>query len=212
MRLGKITRVAVMTMLPFMSVGCGEVVRQGRSPVFLVIDSLQGARGAAGPAGALDSTLASDVITNVTSPEPCSAKTPCPTIFADRGQIVLRLSLKDIGNAAVPASPSTNNEVTINRYRVAYRRADARNTPGVDVPFGFDGAVTGTVPNGGTLTLTFELVRVVAKEEPPLVQLVTSPSFITTIADVTFYGRDQVGNEVAVTGSIQIDFGNFGDF
>ena len=30
---------------------------------------------------------------------------------------------------------------------------------GVDVPFGFDGAATGTVPSGGTLTLTFELVR-----------------------------------------------------
>jgi hypothetical protein len=94
---------------------------------------------------------------------------------------------------------------------VSYRRADGRNTPGVDVPFGFDGAVTGTVPVGGTLTLSFVLVRNVAKEEPPLVQLVRSATIITTIADVTFFGRDQVGNDMSITGSIQVDFGNFGD-
>ena len=64
---------------------------------------------------------------------------------------------------------------------------------------------------GGTLSLGFELVRHVAKQESPLVQLVTSPTIISTIADITFYGADRVGNEVQVTGSILIDFGNFGD-
>jgi hypothetical protein len=29
---------------------------------------------------------------------------------------------------------------------------------------------------------------------------------------VTFYGQDRTGNNVTVTGQIQIDFGNFGDF
>ena len=61
------------------------------------------------------------------------------------------------------------------------------------------------------MSLAFELVRHVAKEESPLIQLTTSPTIITTIAQVTFYGADQVGNEVSVTGNIQIDFGNFGD-
>jgi len=28
---------------------------------------------------------------------------------------------------------------------------------------------------------------------------------------VTFYGTDRVGNDISVTGSIQVDFGNFGD-
>jgi hypothetical protein len=28
---------------------------------------------------------------------------------------------------------------------------------------------------------------------------------------VTFYGKDRVGNDVSVTGQIQINFGNFGD-
>jgi hypothetical protein len=61
------------------------------------------------------------------------------------------------------------------------------------------------------LTLSFEIVRDVAKEESPLIQLVHSSTVITTICDVTFYGTDLVGNEIQVTGSITIDFGNFGD-
>ena len=107
-------------------------------------------------------------------------------------------------------SPSTNSEVTVNRFHVAYRRADGRNTPGIDVPYPFDGAVTGTTV-GGKLSLGFELVRHDAKMESPLVELKSNYGIITTIAEVTFYGRDQVGNDVTVSGSLQIDFGNFAD-
>jgi hypothetical protein len=63
----------------------------------------------------------------------------------------------------------------------------------------------------GTLTLGFELVRNTAKQESPLVQLETNGIIISTIADVTLYGRDQVGNDISATGSIGIAFGNFGD-
>ena len=190
------------------SLSCGDVVREGRSPVFLVIDSLTGSRGAATP-GAGTTILVSDVITNVTSPAPCTTAAPCPTIFGDTGSVVLRAPLKDVVNGV---APTTNNEVTITRYHVEYTRADGRNTPGVDVPYSFDGAATGTIPAGGSLTLGFDLVRNVAKQESPLAQLRTSPNIITSIALVTFYGRDRVGNNVSVTGQIQIDFGNFGDF
>lgn len=192
------------------SVSCGDVVRQGRAPVFLVIDLLQASRGGV-TSGEASGFLHSDVITYVTSPEPCTPLTPCPTVFNDSGRVRLRLSPKDIGSAGAPAAPSTNNDVTINRYRVAYRRADGRNTPGVDVPYGFDGGVTGTVTTSDTLELSFELVRHIAKMESPLVQLTTSPAIISTIAEITFFGRDQVGNEVTATGSITVDFGNFGD-
>ena len=37
------------------------------------------------------------------------------------------------------------------------------------------------------------------------------PTIITTIAEVTFYGQDLVGNDIQATGSIQVDFGNFAD-
>jgi hypothetical protein len=192
------------------SISCGDVVRTGRSPVYLVIDSLQAARG--NSQTIFSSVLTSDVVVNVTTPTPpCSVAIPCLTVFNDVGSATLRVSLKDIGSPSTPNTPTTNNDVTITRIHINYRRADGRNTPGVDVPYPFDAAATVTVPASGNATIAFELVRHVAKEESPLVQLRSSPSIINTITEVTFYGRDQVGNEVSVTGLIQINFGNFGD-
>lgn len=204
-----VTRFLAVAAVAIATTSCGDVVRSGRAPVFLVIDSLQGARG--GPTSTMGSTVSSDVITNITTPAPCTTDNPCPTIFSDPGQVTLRLSPKDIGPAGSPATPSTNNEVTITRVHVEYVRADGRNTPGVDVPYPFDGATTGTVPASGTVTLGFELVRNTAKMESPLVQLKGNGIIITTIANCTFYGKDQVGNDISATGSIQVDFGNFGD-
>ncbi len=185
--------------------GCGDVVRQGQAPVLLVIDRLEGSAGNTSPEP-FSSPLFSDVLTTVTSPAPCTPEEPCFTVFSDSGRVTLRLIPKDITGPA----PSTNNAVTITRYRVAYLRSDGRNTPGVDVPYGFDGAVTGTVPATGTIELTFELVRHVAKQEAPLATLVTDSSVITALAEISFFGRDQVGNDISVTGLIQVNFGNFG--
>jgi hypothetical protein len=182
------------------NVSCGSVVRDGKSPVYLVMDSLLAKRGLSNdPEGG---TLMSDVVTK-------------GGIVNDLGTVTLRISPKDIGPTATATTPSLNNEVTINRYRVVYRRADGRKDPGVDVPYAFDGAATGTIPVGGSLKLSFELVRHVAKAESPLFQLRftngNTPPVISTITDVTFYGRDQVGNELKVTGSILIDFADFAD-
>ena len=204
------TRLIGLAALIAATVSCGDVVRQGSSPVFLVIDTLAGIRGGSASITATN-PLISDVITNVSSPAPCSPTNLCPTIFGDSGSVSLRAPLKDPG-ATATLSPTTNNEVTINRIHVEYLRADGRNTPGVDVPFGFDSAITGTIAAGGSLTLGFELVRNVAKEESPLVQLKASSNFISAIAKVTFYGVDRVGNAIQVTGQLQIEFGNFGDF
>jgi hypothetical protein len=201
-------RLIGLTALIAATVSCGDVVRQGSSPVFLVIDQLQGISGA--PPRTPSSTLTSDVITNVITPAPCTADSPCPTVFGDGGSVVLRAPLKDTG-ATSTLAPTTNNEVTINRVHVEYIRADGRSTPGVDVPFAFDTAVTGTIGAGGTLTIGFELVRNVAKQESPLVQLRASSNMIGVIARVTFYGVDRVGNAIQATGQISIEFGNFGD-
>ena len=187
------------------SLSCGDVVRDSRSPVFLALDSLTAASGAAATFGTI---LHSDVQVLVTTGGTCSVANPCPTTFADLGQARFRIVPKDTVGLA---TPTTNNEVTITRYHVSYRRADGRNVQGVDVPYAFDGVLTGTVGVGSASTLGFELVRHVAKDESPLVQLINSRSIITTITDVTFYGTDRVGNAVSATGSIQIDFGNFGD-
>ena len=189
--------------------GCGEFVRDGKSPARLVISSLQGASGA--DPDTLGTVVHSDVLTFVTTGGTCSDTNPCPTTFSDPGLVELMLQLRDLGNPAAPSSPSQLNAVTISRYRVEYRRSDGRNTPGVDVPYGFDGAVTFTVPTTGVATAGISLVRGAAKLEAPLTSLINDNSLITTIAYVTFYGRDLAGNDVSVTGSIEITFGNFGD-
>jgi hypothetical protein len=203
-----ISRILTVAAVAAATTSCGDVVRSSRAPVFLVIDSLQGARG--GPSLTFTSTVSSDVITNLTTPAPCTTASPCPTIFSDPGQATLRIVPKDIGPIGVPTVPSINNAVTITRVHVLYRRADGQNRQGIDVPYEFDGATTGTVTATAT-TLGFVLVGNTAKQESPLVELETNGIIIRTIADVTFYGRDQVGNDISVTGSIQIDFGKFGN-
>lgn len=167
MRIHSLSRVLAITAFAAAAASCGDVVRDGRSSVIISMDVLQAAQG--NKTGALVGNLNSDVLTLVTSGGTCSIQAPCPTVFNDVGSVILRLVPKDIGTGTTPTAPTTNNEVTITSYHVAYRRADGRNTPGVDVPFPFDGAVTGTIPATGTLQLGFELVRIVAKGESPLV-------------------------------------------
>jgi hypothetical protein len=180
-----------------LTAGCGDVVRQDRSSVLLVVDALGGASGASGSVGDIAGTLQSDVVTVVDGN---------PTVYSDSGSVTLRAIMK---NPLV--GPSAVNAVTINRYRVTYRRSDGRNTPGVDVPYPFDSAVTFTVAAGGRATQGFELVRHVAKLESPLMALRNNPVIISTVADVSFFGRDQAGNDVSVSGSFGVQFGNFAD-
>jgi hypothetical protein len=202
------TGIAAAVTLGALSAGCGDVVRQGRSPVQLVINSLEAASGAA--PDDLGSTLNSDVQT-IVDRSVGGATVQIPTIFNDVGQVIMSLILKDQGQPGLVADPSPINQVTISRYRVVYRRTDGRNTPGVDVPFPFDSAVTFTVPVGATVEAGFELVRHTAKQEAPLAALRANPDVISTITEVTFFGQDQAGNDISVTGTLGINFGNFAD-
>ena len=147
-------RGLVVFALVLASISCGDVARTGRAPVYLVIDTLVSAPGNK-PTSFTGGALLSDVLTIVTSGGVCSVASPCQVIYDDVGEVVLRTPLKDVTNPSSPNAPTTNNEVTITRYRVVYRRTDGRNTQGVDVPYAFDGGVTGTVPLGGTLALPF---------------------------------------------------------
>jgi hypothetical protein len=209
MRLRSFIRILTVAMLAAAGSSCGDVVRNSRSPVFLVIDSLTGSSGA--PGSTFGSFVNSDVLTLVTSGGSCTVASPCPTFFNDVGQVTLRLAPKDIGSTTNPNSPTTNNEVTITGYRVDYRRNDGHNIAGVDVPVSFNGTVTITVPAAGNISVGFQLVRGVAKRESPLVQYITNPGVLTALADVTFYGTDRVGNAVTASGTIEVNFANFGD-
>ena len=144
------TRLAALAALVLTTISCGDVVRQGRAPVYLVINSLAGASGGVGGATTFSGTLFSDVQTLVTSPAPCSPTAPCATVFADSGQAI------DLdGPEGQPPSRRRRTIRSPSRGTTCeYTRADGRNTPGVDVPYSFDGAVTATVSAGATATIT----------------------------------------------------------
>lgn len=189
--------VALAGLALLVSVSCSKTVREGRSPAYLVIEQLQGASGA--EAAKFDETLQSDVVTK-------------GGIFEDPGRVVLHVALKDAGPAASPTEPSANNLITVDRYRITYIRADGRNTQGVDVPYAFDGAATGTIGKDSSV-LTFVAVRAQAKVEAPLLALrgLGGALVISTIAEITFYGRDQVGNAVTVSGKMSVNFADWAD-
>lgn len=208
MKATKLAGVTVASLTVMLMAGCGDVSRNGRGPAQLTIVSLEAASGADDQT--FFSFLLSDVVTLVD--QQVNGQTQqVVTIFNDPGRVTMRLTLKDQGVSGIAATPSPLNAVTINRYRVVYRRADGRNTPGVDVPYPFDQAVTFTVPADGEATGGFNLVRHTAKLEAPLMALRAARLFISMIAEVTFYGRDQAGNDVAVTGNMNIEFGDFAD-
>lgn len=187
------------------SVSCTSAVRQGTGSSYLIIDNLQGVHGQSGEA---DSVLRSDVVTLVAVP---GSDARVPAIFADGGVVSFRLGMKNAGGA-VPSAPTPNNFITVNRYRVTFSRTDGRNTAGVDVPHPFEGAFTVTVSEESG-DASFTLVRLAAKAEPPLLALRGGRglSTISTIAEVTFYGQDQTGHAVSVTGRISVEFSDWAD-
>jgi hypothetical protein len=187
-----------------------ELTRTGSSPAYVIIDSLLGASGAA--PDLFGSPLLSDVVTLVEQ-DVSGTTVRVPTIYNDLAQVQMRSALKNPGSTANPTAPSSTSAITFTRYHVDFRRTDGRNTQGVDVPYSFDGAVTMTVPADGEVRFAFELVRNQAKLEAPLLNLRQGGGaiLISTIAEITFYGRDQVGNEVVATGMLSVNFGDFAD-
>jgi len=210
--IGQNTRLAAMALVVcalLAAAACGSAVRQGRASSYLVIDELAAASGA--EPGKSSNILQSDVVTNVSTTID-GKQVKVPTVYEDVGQVTLRIAMKDPGTTDNPTAPSPTNAITVTRYRVTFIRADGRNTPGVDVPYPFDGAATGTVTANG-ISLAFVLVRAQAKLEAPLKALAGGGGalVISTIAEITLYGKDQAGNDTTVTGKMSVNFADWGD-
>jgi hypothetical protein len=176
---------------------CTTTQRAGTSPVELIIVSLEGGPG--DDESAYRHTFESDVIT-------------AGRVLEDGGRVLLAITPKDPGTTDLPTRPSPANFVTVNRYRVRFLRADGRASPGLDVPYGFDGGMTFTVGAEGAVG-RFVLVRAQSKMEPPLVSLRSSGGSValSTLAEVTFFGRDQAGHIVSATGLIGVNFADWPD-
>src|SRR5438093_11484987 len=103
-RMRYLSRLFGIAALVAASASCGDVVRQGRSPMFLTIDSLTGKNG---------NLILSDVDTIVTTGGTCSIANPCHSIFDDLASVVLRGALKDTTNPSSPNAPTTNKHIII---------------------------------------------------------------------------------------------------
>ena len=198
MKATQFARIMILT-LAVASASCGSTVRQGTGTSFLIVNELEFARG--NEPETFSANLLSDVITVVDD---------VPTFFNDLGRVTFSLGLKDPGPAGSPIQPTQNQFITVDRYHVRFFRTDGRNTQGVDVPYEFDGAFTVTV-GASQAEAGFTIVRNIAKREAPLQALRTNGLILSTIAEITFYGRDQTGHEVVATARTSVDFANFGD-
>jgi hypothetical protein len=187
----RLAAVAGMGLAAFGASACGsDYARQGQASSYMIIDRLQANSGGG------ETTFNSDVAADNGG------------VFEDMGAVIMRAAMRDVTN---PNEPTANNEITVTRYHVTFRRSDGRNTPGVDVPYPFDGAVTFTVQPGGAIVQPFVLVRVQSKLESPLMNLrgLGGSVAISTIAEVTFYGRDQAGRETQVQGAVSVNFADW---
>ena len=147
--------------------------------------------------------LASDVLTE-------------GTVVADFVDVSIGVRFK---NPNIDTVPSIPNAVRVERYEVKYRRSDGRGVEGQDVPFTISGNITSIfdVKTGGVDALSVEVVRAQAKLEPPLRTLRGATAntlggalVVTMFADITVYGRTISGIPVQSTGSLQIDFADYG--
>jgi hypothetical protein len=188
----KLLPLVTLACLAAITAGCGDLVRQGRGPVMVVVDNIEAAAGGEGTGGAflLSDVLAADGI----------------TVINDNGVATLRSIAK---NPISVGSLSPINDITITRYRVTYRRSDGLSTPGRDVPYPIESAAAARIPTAGSAEVAFELVRHNQKREAPLAGLGSGLVKLSMLADVTFYGHDQAGNDVSAAGSIGVTFGNF---
>jgi hypothetical protein len=187
-------RLAVALLGAAALTSCSEAVRSGDASSYLVITDLAGSGGTPVKSDVINDGSGTCLATNVSA---------C-TITADNGSATFQLNMKDVLN-----SPTANNAITLTQYHVDYVRADGHNVQGVDVPFAFDGGLTTTIT--GTGSVNFTLVRIQAKQEAPLQALRFGGGAlaISTIARVTFYGHDQTGREVSVTGNIEVNFADW---
>ena len=98
-------------------------------------------------------------------------------------------------NPTSPTGPSSINAITLNRATASPTAGPTAATRRASTPHGFDGAIGVTVPEDEDVEFSFPPVRLQAKLEP-LINLRENGGriVISTLAEVTFYGRDQAGN------------------
>ena len=183
---GRILRATVALGVLSAVTACSSPAKESDSSSYLAIDSLTAARGGSTD-GEFQSTLQSDVRTFGTQ-------------FSDPMMVTMRVTMKD------PSfSTSPTNYITVTRYQVRLI-----NSAGSQVGQTFEGASTFTV-SGTTIPSQMTLIPAQAKLQSPFKELAQTAETLPLRADVTFFGADQTGKAVSVSGSILTNFGDWPD-
>lgn len=190
------TILLILAVLPaiLMLSGCNPLEDDSKSSSFIIVESVAGTDASGKAAGFLQSDV---VLTN-------------SIVTADVAKATLRASLLD---PAPILKPGQFNDIMLDRYIVSYSRVDGKNRQGVDVPYSFEGALTQILKIGTSTSISFVVVREVAKLESPLIDLAQNRAegVIEATAKIEFYGHDLVENKVKATGYLTIFFANYAD-
>jgi hypothetical protein len=176
---------------------CNPIEDQSQSASLLTVLTVQGVDST----GNQSDFLNSDVVKVDTT-------TGLTTVFADSAIALLKVSTLDPNPVG---GVSQYNDVTVDRYVVSYSQPNGANREGVDVPYSFEAMLTRTIPVNSQDSLAFIVVRLAAKLESPLVQLVDSGDILQCTARIDFYGHDQANKTVKATGYLPIFFSNYAD-
>ena len=190
---GTLLMLAVLPAILMLS-GCNPLEDDSKSSSFIIVESVVGTD----TAGKVASFLQSDVVrTN-------------SIVVADVATATLRASLLD---PAPILDPGQFNDIMLDRYIVSYSRVDGKNRQGVDVPYSFEGTLTQLLKVGTSTSVSFIVVREVAKLESPLIELAQNRAegVIETTAKIEIFGHDLVENKVKATGYLTIFFANYAD-
>lgn len=195
--MAKLLRAIAPLTLPLLFASCSANTNGDTTSTLLTVTNVQGIAGLAATQG---DELFADVCDNQ------GAANPNCTVANDSVQVSLTSRPKD-----QLRSFGQFNDVTFNRYRVTYVRADGRNTPGVDVPYAFDGSTNFTVSINGTASKSMTVVTQQAKLSPPLSNLRFGGGAIvfSAIAQVDLYGNDAAGRPTTVRALLNVTFGDF---
>ena len=195
-------RLTWIGMATLLAVSCGinkNAGTGGDAPVVLRMTKLQASAMLTSTALWVDH-LVSDVQT-------------CNSVFNDDAQLSFDVLPKNPD--FVQTSASGLDDVQLQTFTVHWIRTDGHQVQGLDVPYDFSGALSGTIPGKGgtTVNAVMILVRHTAKLEPPLAAMVGSGGeiLVETVAQITAYGRTAGGAPVQATGYIGVTFGDFGD-
>ncbi len=194
--------IIVFSVLAMVFAGCTRTVDDSKSLTMVTITNMQALP--ASQAGTAVDNLNSDVCANAGATWP-----PGCTAIEDYGEVTMSAQSKTLVSAG---GAFLYNNLVFDRYRVTFIRADGRNTPGIDVPYPFDGMMTFHVPaDTNEYTKIFVVVRHQTKLEPPIANLAGNGGaiIISAMAQVDFYGKDLAGNTVTARGFLTVSFGDF---